>query len=84
MLDISDDYCRQRGIDEDTENIDSRINLNSPGLIELIGQVASLMFIVGAIIVGLNGGGFKLTVKKLGIDVDIRTGGLISPDFSHP
>lgn len=55
--------------------ISTRLNLESPGMIELITENAKGMFIIGAIIVGLNGGQLSLSFENL--DVDIETTGLI-------
>jgi len=77
LLDVSDKFCREARIKENSDEIETKISLNSPGVIELIGQVATLMFVVGAIIVGLNGGAFRLTIRRLGIDVELKTKGLI-------
>jgi hypothetical protein len=74
---LADDFSAENGILESEAPIDTRINLNSPGEIELITKAAEFIFIAAAIIVGLNGGGLKFKVARMGIDLNLSTDGLI-------
>jgi len=74
---LSDDFATEIGIHEDSQAMETRINLNSPGEWELITDAAKYIFVVGSIVLLLNGGGLKMTVKKMGLDVSLSTVGLI-------
>ncbi|HEY5345626.1 MAG TPA: hypothetical protein VIK62_04715 [Verrucomicrobiae bacterium] len=74
---LADDFSSEIGIAGADAPIDTRINLNSPGEIELITKAAEFIFVAAAIIIGLNGGGLKFKVNKLGIDLNMSTDGLI-------
>jgi hypothetical protein len=77
LFDLAEDFTSLLGVHEDSGGMNTRINLNSPGEIELITSAAQFIFLVGAFVVALNGGGLKLKVKKLGLDVNLSTDGLI-------
>jgi restriction system protein len=77
LLTLADEFAESIGLGEDSHNIETRINLNSPGDAELYTTAARYIFIVAALVVGLNGGGLKFKFEKAGINVDISTDGLI-------
>ncbi|HEX3800710.1 MAG TPA: hypothetical protein VH413_18600 [Verrucomicrobiae bacterium] len=78
LLELGDEFAAELGIKEDSGDIDTRINLNSPGEIELITTAAQYIFVTGLIVVGLTGGTFKGDEKKIGMNINIHTDGLIT------
>lgn len=77
LLHLADDFSAEIGVDEDSGAMDTRINLNSPGDIELITSAAKYIFVIAALVVGINGGGLKFKSQTLDINLDISTDGLI-------
>jgi restriction system protein len=80
LLELGDEYAAARDIDANGDQVDVRINLESPGTVELIAhtaQTAQILGIIALAIICLNGGGLKLNIAKLGINLDIHTDGLI-------
>jgi restriction system protein len=78
LIDVTEKYCTEYGFDQNINDINISVNLDSPGKLELWGKrVGIAIFIIGGLIVGINGGGFKLKIEKLGIDSEITTPGLI-------
>jgi len=77
LLELTDIVCKNIGISENTDNVEAKINLNSPGKIKLIGKVALAMIVAGSIIIAFNGGHFNVEVKSLGINASIGSDGLI-------
>jgi restriction system protein len=77
IFQFADEFASEIGIHEDSRSMETRINLNSPGEWELITEASKYIFLVGAFVVFLNGGGLKMKVKKMGMDVNLSTGGLI-------
>jgi hypothetical protein len=77
LLKLADDFTAEIGIDQDSGAMDTRINLNSPGDIELITSAAKYIFVIAAIVVGINGGGIKFNLKKAGLSCNVSTDGLI-------
>jgi restriction system protein len=77
LLDVADQFSILHNFKEETSDIETRINLNSPGTVELIGRAARFMFVIAAIVVFLNGGGVSLKVDSLGLDLNLETNGLI-------
>jgi hypothetical protein len=57
--------------------METRINLNSPGDIELITKAAEVIFVTGIIVIGLVGGTFKADEKKIGMNINLHTDGLL-------
>lgn len=53
--------------------INASVNLNSPGTLELVSEYSKRLFVIGALIIAVNGGHVK--VDKIGLD--IQTQGLI-------
>jgi restriction system protein len=64
LFDLAESFASTIGVTEDTSKVDTRINLNSPGDVELITHAAKFIFVIGAIVVALVGGGLKVTIKK--------------------
>lgn len=77
LLDLTDSLCQYTELDEDTSDIHAKISLNSPGHIELVGKIGVVLFLIGVVIVGLSGGGFKFKFDKIGLEGEIRTDGFI-------
>ncbi len=73
LFQLVDEFAKENDIDAGTENIETRISLNSPGDIEIWNHGIGTIALAGMFIVFLNGGGF--TIKKLG--VSLKTDGLI-------
>ncbi len=77
ILELAEEFAEENSFGEDTSAVQTRVNLNSPGTVELISEASKYIFIASAIVVFLNGGGVKFKTEKLGIDVDLKTDGLI-------
>ena len=77
LLSIADQFAHINNIDESIKDIQLSINLNSPGKIILYGKKALILFSIGAFIVGLNGGGFKLRIDDIKLDLDLSSPGFI-------
>ncbi len=75
LLDTVDDFCKYYGIDIDTSDIEIKLNLQSPGKIQLSGKQKSAVLIIGMLIIGTVGGGFK--VNWGGFHLDLSTNVLI-------
>lgn len=77
LLELGDEYSTAEHIGADSDEVDVRINLESPGTIELIAHTAQILGIISLIVICLNGGGLKFKASKLGINIDLHTDGLI-------
>lgn len=77
VLRFSQEFTAKLGIDESINDVKLSVHLSSPGKMELFGKTMVILFIAGAIVVGINGGGFKLKSEKFDIDTEISTPGLI-------
>ncbi len=75
LLDVGDEILYDLSIKEDTTNIESKINLNSPGEIDLISYAPYILVLVALIIIFVNGGGLKFMINKA--DFDLSTGSFI-------
>jgi hypothetical protein len=74
---LVDAFAADIGVNEDSRGIDAKINLNSPGTMELIAKLPLYMMAAGLFMVALNGGGLKAKMEKFGINFDFKTDGLI-------
>lgn len=77
LLDSSDELLSDLKIFEDTSEIESRINLNSPGDIDLISKGPYIVIMIALIVIFFNGGGLKFSIKKFGFDFDLNAGSFI-------
>ena len=74
---MADEFAEIAGVKDDSWSIETTINLNSPGNIELITSSANYIFTVGAIVVLVTGGGLKLKVQRMGLDANLSTGSVL-------
>lgn len=77
LFEIGDAFATREQYSENSAEIDVKINLNSPGDIELIASTAKILGIIALSVIMLNGGGLKFRVQRFGIDLDINTDGFI-------
>lgn len=73
LLDLTDKFLETAGYTERTTDVDVKININSPGIIEFVGGGINALAILGFVIVAVNGGSLK--IEKLG--VDLKTEGIL-------
>lgn len=74
LFELVEAFGDQYGYDLDTDDILVRLNLQSPGKIELSGKQKSTLIMTGIIVLGLIGGGLK--VEWGGFSFDLSTDGL--------
>ncbi|MCW5208091.1 hypothetical protein VU11_05450, partial [Desulfobulbus sp. US2] len=79
LLDLTDDFFDELSSPND---INIRINLNSPGKVELISKNIYKLSLAGMIIVGIAGGHFKIGNDKNGNGIAIGTDGMLKPILS--
>lgn len=79
LLPLAESILKDEAIDDDTSGIETKINVQSPGVIELTGTQITTIILVGTIVLGLAGGGgnFSLKVKGHGLDSGLKTDGII-------
>ncbi len=74
LFGLAEKFARTQGVELDTSDIKTRINLNSPGDVEFWKKSATAALLISVMTIAINGGG--LTVQKLGLD--LKTPGLIA------
>lgn len=77
LFKIVDEFCTREGLNEDASDISTRINLNSPGKVELMTKAARYISFVSLVVILLNGGNLELKTKEIGVDLKIESKGLI-------
>lgn len=75
-LDLLDEFCKQEGLDYNSEDYNIKLKLESPGLILLSGVSTGGIILIGIIIVAIAGGGFSLK-NKSGLDLSLQSDGII-------
>ncbi|MDP2235028.1 MAG: hypothetical protein Q8J88_01220 [Bacteroidales bacterium] len=75
-LELFDEFCKEENLPYNSDQFDVKINVQSPGLIELAGLSIDGIVYIGIILVAVTGGGFSL--KTNAIDVSLKTDGIIS------
>lgn len=75
-LDLLDDFSKEEQLSYNSDDFNVKINLQSPGDIELAGKVIGGVIILGIILVSIAGGGFTFKNEK-GVDVSIKSDGII-------
>lgn len=75
LLDMVDDFSKLYKYDFDTSNITVKIGVESPGKIELSGRSKAAIIVLGILVIGAGGGGFKVGVGNM--KIDLTTDGII-------
>jgi hypothetical protein len=75
-LELLDDFCEAENLSYKSDDFNVKLNLQSPGHIELSGITMGGIVIIGIILVSLAGGGFSI---KLGqeLSIDLKTDGIV-------
>lgn len=68
ILDIANDFGNDADLNLDVDDIDIRLNLNSPGAVELISVSLASVLILGIIVVFITGGKMKSKHIELGTE----------------
>ncbi len=74
LFDLAKEFAETKGIELDTADIKTRINLNSPGDVEFWKKGYKTTLLISAMIIAINGGG--LTIQKAGLE--LKTPGLVT------
>jgi len=75
-LDLLDEFCKDEGLPFKSDDFNIKLNLQSPGLIELSGLTMGGVVLIGIILVSIAGGGFEFKWKK-DLSANIKTEGII-------
>lgn len=75
LLDTVDEFCKFYKLDIDTVDVEIKLNLQSPGKIQLTGKQKAAILVIGIFVIGTVGGGFKMNYGDL--HFDLSTNGLI-------
>lgn len=75
-LELFDDFIKEESLDIESENFNVKLNVQSPGFIEISGEAIAGIVILGVMIVGIAGGGFEFSYKD-SVKSKIKTDGLI-------
>lgn len=76
ILDYTQDYIDKAGFELDTNDVDVKIALNSPGKIQLSAKSKITLLISALLIIGINGGGLKINICDK-FNLDLSTQGAI-------
>ncbi|MES2737211.1 MAG: hypothetical protein V4672_12885 [Verrucomicrobiota bacterium] len=76
LLDLAADFAKLESLDSETDAIETRINLNSPGDVEFWKNGIQLIFVIGLLIVFINGGG--ITYEDAKSKFSLKTDGILS------
>lgn len=75
-LSIIDEFNKENENPLDKESVDLRINVNSPGPIELFGNINTIL-VLGIFLVGIGGGGFKFKKTTETTEGEFKTEGIV-------
>lgn len=75
LLDTVDEFCKFYNLDIDTSDVEIKLNLQSPGKIQLTGKQKAAILVIGMFVIGTVGGGFKINYGDF--HLDLSTNGLI-------
>lgn len=63
LFDLLDNFCEEEQLQVSSDDIETKVNLSSPGTVELISNSVYALGIIGFIIVCLNGGDYELNFR---------------------
>ncbi|RKN79794.1 hypothetical protein [Ulvibacterium marinum] len=75
-LDLFDEFCKEEGLDYNSDEFEVKLAIQSPGFIELAGYAVGGILIIGIIFVALAGGGFELKIRD-DLTLNMKTDGII-------
>jgi hypothetical protein len=75
-LELLDEFCEVENLPYKSNDFNVKLNLQSPGLIELSGTAIGGIVIIGIILVLVAGGGFSIKWKK-DLMIELKSDGLI-------
>ncbi|MCF8337919.1 MAG: hypothetical protein K9I74_08045 [Bacteroidales bacterium] len=75
-LEIFDEFCNEANLQYRSEDFNVKLDVQSPGFIEISGLAIGGIVILGIILVAIAGGGFDLNYKK-DFKIGIKTEGII-------
>jgi hypothetical protein len=76
LLNTTDEFLESENIKENTNYIDTKISLNSPGYIEFLGQTSNVIVVLCFLVLFINGGGLKIKLKD-NFELDLSANSLI-------
>lgn len=76
LFDSVDTFGEDTNIKVNSDDVEAKVNLNSPGTVEFISQSVQVLAIIGMIIVFLNGGEFEVNLRIT--KVKMKSQGFIS------
>jgi restriction system protein len=75
-LELLDDFIDEEELPYNSDNVNLKLNVQSPGFIELAGNSMQVVLLLGLILVGVAGGGFFFNYKK-DVKVGLKSDGII-------
>ncbi|WP_234734550.1 hypothetical protein [Tellurirhabdus bombi] len=75
LLNVVDEFCKENNLAIDTSDVEVKLTLQSPGRIQLSTKKKGVAVIIGILVIGAFGGGFK--IKSGSFELDLSTVGLI-------
>jgi len=69
-LQIFDEFCKDENYDYSSEDFQVKLDVQSPGFIELSGEMISGIIILGMIFIAIAGGGFNIKYKELNVGIN--------------
>lgn len=75
LLNLADEFMTYAGIPETTEDVEVKVNINSPGMVEFMGYSFTAIATLGILIFAVTGANFSLKVG--GAMLEFKTEGLL-------
>ena len=75
-MELLDDFCAEENLDYKSDDFNVKLNLQSPGVIEISGIMIGGIVLLGIIMVSIAGGGFSFKYKK-DVTATMKTDGII-------
>ena len=75
-LEIFDEFCKDENLGYDSDNFNVKLDVQSPGFIEISGLAIGGIIVLGIILISIAGGGFNMNYKK-DLKVGFKSDGII-------
>ncbi len=76
LITLAEEFLAENGIHENADAIETKISVNSPGYIALLGVAGTVLFVICALVIFFNGGGMKYKNKD-GVELEIKSHGFL-------
>lgn len=75
LFDIAEAFCKENGISGEAKDVVMKVQMESPGILHFISKNKNFLFLIGILVLFINGGGLK--IDRGSFKLDLSTDGIL-------